>query len=314
MYQHGPDPYPVTADPLPPHTTAVPMTDRLDFATLFRELDLAPECSPEQLRAAYRRLVSRLHPDQGGDAQDTGRLQQLNRLYRAALDFERAHGRLPGASGAETGLGRTRPMPSPEAQTGAAAANARWTARPAEARSEAARHQEIRREEVRQHAPFLREAHPQDTEDRPARFRAVEPGAGDAPAPARERIPRSFRLLALAAVCVLAWRILADMASAASAPAELDVASPAPTQAAGPAAMQAAAEPHDGLIAQGMAQATVLDIQGEPLDRHAQRWLYGPSWVEFACGRVIDWYSSPLQPLRVRMERPTTSAADACTP
>ena len=73
------------------------MADTTDFAALYRELGVEATCSLDTLRRAWRRRVSRLHPDQGGDAEDTGRLQELNRLYDAALDFHARFGRLPGA-------------------------------------------------------------------------------------------------------------------------------------------------------------------------------------------------------------------------
>lgn len=74
------------------------MADDTDFAALYEELRITPDCTPEQFRHAYRRRVARLHPDQRGSAGDVGRLQELNRLYDAAMDFLRTHGRLPGAA------------------------------------------------------------------------------------------------------------------------------------------------------------------------------------------------------------------------
>lgn len=75
------------------------MADDTDFAALYRELGVAPGCTPEQFRIAYRRRVSRLHPDQHDGAGDLERVQELNRLYREASGFLRTHGRLPGAHG-----------------------------------------------------------------------------------------------------------------------------------------------------------------------------------------------------------------------
>ena len=242
------------------------MTERLDFAALYRELGLAPGCSSAHLRAAYRRRVSRLHPDQGGDAEDTGRLQQLNRLYRAALDFERAHGRLPGDGGGAAGDSRAS-TPAPDT----------W---------------------ADPHPPTM------------SGLASAASTGSHAPPDAREGIPRSFLLVVLAAVCVLAWRVLVGIASPSDAPAEHVPAPYIPVAAA----TRPLIEQHDGRLLAGMSREMVLDIQGEPLDRRAQRWLYGPSWVEFACDRVVDWYSSPLQPLRVRMERPKATAAEVCAP
>lgn len=54
----------------------------------------------------------------------------------------------------------------------------------------------------------------------------------------------------------------------------------------------------------GMDKDTVLVIQGEPLHKYDTEWDYGPSWLRFEQGHLIDWYSSPLYRLRT-----TTSTA-----
>lgn len=88
------------------------MSDDTDFAALYRELGIDTTCSLAGLRSAWRKRVSKLHPDQGGDAEDTGRLQELNRLYDAALNFHERFGRLPGAAHAPRPSGDvTRPGP-----------------------------------------------------------------------------------------------------------------------------------------------------------------------------------------------------------
>lgn len=74
------------------------MAEHDDFASLYRELGIRGACTPEAFRQAYRRRVSQLHPDQRGREEDVARLQELNRLYDAALDFLRVHGRLPGSA------------------------------------------------------------------------------------------------------------------------------------------------------------------------------------------------------------------------
>lgn len=99
------------------------MAEDTDFAALYRELGIDATCSLADLRGAWRRRVAKLHPDQGGDAEDTGRLQELNRLFDAALDFHTRFGRLPGAP-AIGGLSRasTAGDPSREALAAASAA------------------------------------------------------------------------------------------------------------------------------------------------------------------------------------------------
>ncbi|MET0813904.1 MAG: J domain-containing protein [Pseudoxanthomonas sp.] len=61
-------------------------------------------------------------------------------------------------------------------------------------------------------------------------------------------------------------------------------------------------------LAIGMDGPQVRRIQGEPFNSHEQRWEYGPSWILFDCGKVVDWYSSPLHPLQVRSASPTGNA------
>ncbi|MCE7032681.1 J domain-containing protein [Lysobacter sp. GX 14042] len=49
----------------------------------------------------------------------------------------------------------------------------------------------------------------------------------------------------------------------------------------------------------GMDPATVTALLGLPVSGHGDdgHWIYGPSWLRFECGRLVEWYSSPLQPL-----------------
>ncbi len=56
----------------------------------------------------------------------------------------------------------------------------------------------------------------------------------------------------------------------------------------------------------GMTPAEVIAVAGQPFGRDAtgQQWLYGASWVRVACGQLVDWYSSPSQPLDVAHDRP----------
>ena len=75
------------------------MADDTDFIALYRDLDLAADCSLATLKLAYRRRVAELHPDRrGDDVAASAELKTLNLRYAAALDFARRHGRLPGAA------------------------------------------------------------------------------------------------------------------------------------------------------------------------------------------------------------------------
>jgi hypothetical protein len=58
------------------------------------------------------------------------------------------------------------------------------------------------------------------------------------------------------------------------------------------------------MLTLGMTPEEVVAIEGEPLRRGEDRWEYGPSWVRFEQGQVVDWHSSPLRALRVSSARP----------
>ena len=92
------------------------MTRGVDFLRLYQEFGLQPSASVDELKLAYRRFVSTLHPDRhGGDpisqhlAQE--HLAHLTRLYDAAIRFHREHGRLPGAAGPTAATRPAEPMP-----------------------------------------------------------------------------------------------------------------------------------------------------------------------------------------------------------
>jgi hypothetical protein len=57
----------------------------------------------------------------------------------------------------------------------------------------------------------------------------------------------------------------------------------------------------------GMTHVDVATLEGEPLSTNGPQWDYGPSWIAFRCGRVADWYSSPLRPLRTASTHPLST-------
>ena len=88
-----------------------------------------------------------------------------------------------------------------------------------------------------------------------------------------------------------------------TAPDETTIIAPAPTQLRLPVAGSAPA-PDGGFaapekLALGMDMALVFDIQGRPTYREGDVWEYGPSWLRFDEGQLVEWYSSPLYRLKV---------------
>jgi hypothetical protein len=91
-----------------------------------------------------------------------------------------------------------------------------------------------------------------------------------------------------------------------------------PVPQAPPAAARPAALSMDGArdaaaprleLELGMEAAEVRRIEGRPVMESALRWDYGPSWIAFENGRVSDWYSSKLRPLKAARARPAGDAA-----
>jgi hypothetical protein len=71
-----------------------------------------------------------------------------------------------------------------------------------------------------------------------------------------------------------------------------------PAHAAIPDEAQTNAAPIDELLEIGMDMETVREIQGEPMQKDGSEWIYGPSWLRFERGHLVDWYSSPLHALK----------------
>lgn len=209
------------------------MADDTDFVALYEELGLDAECSMADFKGAYRRRVAKLHPDHLGDPSTISRLQRLNRLYAAALEFQRIHGRLPGA---------THRVAMPINLVTAQAPTQAHTS-------------------------------------------LVAPPVAGSP------ISRRYVLLLLMLAVVAFWldkQPAPEPAQNAQVPVRaLQVAATPPSQAV-------------GYLHIGMDKDSVRGIQGQPFNNHDTRWEYGPSWVEFRCDEVVDWYSSPLHPLRVQ--------------
>lgn len=229
------------------------MADNIDFFKLYAALGLQPGFTLEEFKRAYRRQVAMLHPDQQAslpqDRSGSGReaalaeLQQINRLYDAAMDFHRVHGRMPG-------------MRAPRAGTAP-------SSRPAVATS----------------------------------------GHASAPSPTVAEKPLRLRyVLLMAAMVAVVYGVEHDGASMSGATAP--PAEPEEHDAGQPAASR------HRLLSLGMDVDEVLEIQGNPLSMHEARLDYGPSWVALRCGRVSDWYSSPLRPLHVNAPAPTDQARE----
>lgn len=212
------------------------MSGNADFNALYNELGVDAGCSADQFKQAYRRRVRELHPDHPGLANGTERLQRLNQLYASAVEFQRMHGRLPGA---------------------------------------------------------LRQDGSRALADSPPAGPPPIGDAGDGSMAGSRHRTRYFLSVALV-VAVLLWMSARDGQHAGTVQA--------PTE--GAAVAESMESTVGALLTIGMDTGRVLAIQGAPLNAHETRWDYGPSWIDFRCEKVVDWYSSPLRPLRVAGTKP----------
>ena len=229
------------------------MSDDTDFVALYDELGLDAECSMASFKHAYRRRIAKLHPDHSGAPSDISRIQRLNRLYSAALEFYRLHGRLPGAA---------RPV-------------------------EATRVTPILRPDHGRSAHYQRSDRTVDTADNASSASASYTASAATPMAGFPRRRRYLLMLALLAL-LLYW-----LGAQRTSVPTLDPEGP------GDAVQPGLLAPAGKQVAVGMEAEQVRRILGIPSTEHEQRWEYGPSWVEFRCGKVTGWYSSPIHPLQV---------------
>jgi curved DNA-binding protein CbpA len=217
------------------------VVDKTDFVSFYQQLGLKPGCTLDELKGAYRRRVSELHPDRRGDEAnpaDAARLQELTAAYSAASVFHRRYGRLPG------GHHVTARGPMPTA---------------------------------------------------PVRNAPVAPARGS----------RKRALLWLALFGGLAWLVWNSTIGDSSGDAGADRPAAGTRAAAGDSISSSDTRAWPAQrIDIGVDEASVRALEGRPVAQNGEHWDYGPSWIEFSDGKVKDWYSSKLHPLKVATTRP----------
>ncbi|MET0330182.1 MAG: J domain-containing protein [Dyella sp.] len=215
------------------------MADQTDFLDLYQKLELHPDCGLLEFKRAYRRYVAQLHPDRLAASQcdsngdGAARLQQLMSQYAAAMDFQRRHGRLPGASGSRASA--VKPV----------------------------------------HQPRYVETWP-----------AVMPRRSHT------------RLLAVLVIIIIGGVLWSVGPTPSEAPEEAPGDSIPAEYGLGIAGLPLVVP-----LALGDTTESVRTSEGTPLVVRADRWEYGPSWIRFQQDQVVDWYSSPLQPLKTAPSR-----------
>lgn len=265
----------------------------IDFIRLYRELGIAPDCSLDTFKQAYRRRVGELHPDRTDDnANAVSTLKDLNLCYSAALDFHRQHGRLPGSlphaatTGTAAGNGRGTGISTPTAGLTPTTTSQGGAAGPAPFRSAS---------RASASSGSVSAASTPSGTSSPRRRRPPPPS----PAASDPKFLHSRKFWLVAGVLLLAAVWYFSNLPSDDADRRYEQLPPA-------AGADSATPLHLDALALGMPGGDVARLLGEPVgrDEDSERWIYGPSWVEFECDRVVDWYSSRLKPLPVDAPRP----------
>lgn len=238
-----------------------------DYLADYALLGLQPGCSLLTLERSWRQAVSALHPDRAAPGSDLTllgrRMHELSSAYKRLRQFEREHGRLPGAplqTAAQHGMpaevhAESEGAPEMVSATTLAAANRRggwWLPALALGAAIAISLWGLDGPEASSPNDALR----------------AEP-AGVVPRPVAPQIAPAIR------APVIEAPVGVDLPPAGSA----------------------------RRIRVGSTEAEVERLMGTPIAAGPDLWEYGPSHVRFERGRVVGWYSSPLLPLPVDSEQ-----------
>ncbi|KJV24939.1 J domain-containing protein [Luteibacter yeojuensis] len=237
------------------------VADETDFLDLYGKLRLRPDCSLADFKQAYRRHVSQWHPDRRSRGEHADAV--------AARRLQRLMAQYAAAMDFHKRHGR---LPGARAVPGAASVFHCGSA--------------LARDDELENAPVLFEPEGQDVAGKPA-----PTGEQGVPPAVSGMQARKLAWLATFVVAgVLVWTLVPD-------PDRVD-----PTAEGVPVVTAEVAGPAVGgaMLAAGMKEDEVIAVEGEPTLRGPDRWQYGPSWVRFEGGSVVDWYSSPLRALHVR--------------
>jgi hypothetical protein len=245
-----------------------------DFAKLYDQLGIQADCSLDEFKQACRRRIRAQHPDLAREGAAPDASQiPLVELLPLYVSALRFHRR----HGRLPGAAPAQAGASPQLRAaGGMAGGASIATAPRMASS---------------------------------RF-AAPPQVTDAPRPRRSlRAP----LLALLAVAII---VAAIGGTGQREEADKGDAGPRgePLPAAGEEAGAPTAASSRARLALGMDAGTVRRIQGDPLQWNDTTWVYGPSWLRFDDdGALVDWYSSPLHPLRTATASPPPRTGDEAT-
>ena len=115
------------------------------------------------------------------------------------------------------------------------------------------------------------------------------------PVPAPHRSNRTLIVLGGVVLLALVWQF-----------ATVDPAPPNAVDGGANDVDTAMSQASSPIILLGVSTDGVRSIEGNPTIVNGDQWMYGPSWVRFREGAVVDWYSAPERPLHTAGARPAS--------
>lgn len=232
------------------------------YASSYATLGLKPGSNWKEIRAAYRALIKKWHPDRFQQDSNNHRIaeektREITRAYKTLADYHRKHGSTP-----------TNPVSPPTASA--------------------------RTPETNMPSVHTGRATP------PADAPASDAQAGN-PSPIPIEATRWKTILMLSAVALLFYLWLPDPADRDRATGALP-GNTVPDEARPAAGGKAASHPADRFFTLGSKLGEVYAIQGVPTKTEPGVWHYGKSRVTFVDGGVSRWDSHPDNPLQASLD------------
>lgn len=253
------------------------LENKANFQKCYDSLGTQPGCSWRELRSNYKKLMKKWHPDRFQDSRDKlikaeNRVKDLTSSYRVLSNYYKQFGELPTV---HDHTGAVTPPGDDRAPSASAS------------------HETQSQEEP---APFQwnREGEVTDNKSHKKQFRIL-------------RFRYAVVLAGLIAGYYLWGSYVQNSENSLQTPQSITAHKPldlgAPKDVSHPASK-------NNLIAYGSSMGDVHEIQGNPTKIEGNTWYFDKSYVKFRDGKVIEWSSDVLHPLKTDPFKQANRKAD----
>lgn len=300
------------------------MTDQQQYSQFYRALNLNPDCTWEELRNAYRKLVRLWHPDRYAENDDkkayaAEKIKEINTAFSALEKYFKEHDKLPSVDLSEVRRQTIRPSTGVQFRTNKQTKNVRES-RPASNFSIMGKIALLLVFVFPiYHLAMLKDDTRSGTGSHTVGTEAVPPAL----------VIHNKEGNPLTAANISGQSILTTF-TYGSTKGDVYAAQGEPSSANDDvwhygkskvyfvfgrvshwenqidSPLRISLEPRtetrnqNSIIKKGSTKAEVLSIQGQPLRQNGNVWYYGSSRIQFKGDHVVDWYDSPLSPLQIK--------------